>query len=164
MTSYTYVESPLGRILLTSDGSGLSGLYLEGQRYEPTPASDWTQSGHSPLFASTATQLAEYFAGSRTHFQLPLALVGTPFQQEVWRRLKDVPYGTRVSYGDIAQAMGTPQSARAVGAAVGRNPLSVVIPCHRVVGKDGALTGYSGGIERKQTLLTLEERTLPERP
>jgi methylated-DNA-[protein]-cysteine S-methyltransferase len=164
MTFYTYVESPLGQILLTSDGSSLSGLYLEGQRYEPTPTSDWTQTGGSPLFSSAATQLAEYFAGSRTHFQLPLAPLGTPFQQEVWRRLKDIPYGTRVSYGAIAQAMGTPQSARAVGAAVGRNPLSIIIPCHRVVGKDGALTGYAGGIERKQTLLTLEERSLPDCP
>ncbi len=160
MTLYTYVESPLGRILLTSDGSALSGLYLAGQRYEPTPASDWTQSAHSPLLASAATQLGEYFAGSRTRFQLPLAPVGTPFQHEVWRRLQDIPYGAQVSYGAVAQAIGMPRSVRAVGAAVGRNPLSIIIPCHRVVGKDGALTGYAGGIERKQALLTLEARAL----
>lgn len=162
MTLYAYLDSPLGRSMLISNGSALSGLYLEGQKYEPTPTSDWTLASMSQLFSSAAAQLAEYFAGSRTCFQLPLAPEGTQFQQEVWRRLREIPYGARVSYADIALAVGRPHGARAVGAAVGRNPLSIIIPCHRVVGKDGALTGYAGGIERKQALLTLEERFLPD--
>jgi methylated-DNA-[protein]-cysteine S-methyltransferase len=155
-TAYTYTASPLGRILLTCDGSSLTGLYLAGQKYEPQPENDWTRDDPLPLFVATAAQLAEYFAGSRTRFDLPLAPTGTPFQQQVWRRLEAIPYGTLISYGTIARELGKPKATRAVGAAVGRNPISIIIPCHRVVGSNGTLTGYAGGIERKEALLRLE--------
>ena len=161
MRFYSYIASPLGRILLTSDGESLTGLYLEGQKYEPEPGAGWTRNDTLPLFTTTASQLAEYFAGARSSFELPLAPAGTPFQQRVWRRLLEIPYGARISYGDIAHEMGKPQAARAVGAAVGRNPLSIIVPCHRVVGSDGALTGYAGGLERKVALLELEDRHAP---
>jgi len=158
MTVYSYIDSPLGRVLLTSDGDSLTGLHLEGQKHEPQPDNDWTRDDALLLFAATATQLAEYFAGTRSSFDLPVAPMGTPFQQEVWRLLQEIPYGARISYGDIAREMGRPQAARAVGAAVGRNPVSIIVPCHRVVGSDGSLTGYAGGLERKTTLLELERR------
>ena len=153
---YSYVDSPLRRVLLTSDGEALTGLYLEGQKYEPRPADDWVRDDALPLFVTTATQLDEYFAGTRSRFELPLAPVGTPFQRQVWLALEELPYGGRVTYGELARRLGRPQAARAVGAAVGRNPVSIIVPCHRVVGSDGALTGYAGGLERKQALLRLE--------
>jgi methylated-DNA-[protein]-cysteine S-methyltransferase len=156
MKLHRYVDSPLCRIVLTSDGDSLTGLYFEGQKYEPQLGSDWAEDATLPLFAMASDQLAEYFAGERSRFELPLAPVGTPFQQRVWQRLQVIPYGARLSYGAIAQSLGQPRATRAVGAAVGRNPLSVIIPCHRVVGSDDSLTGYAGGIERKKALLELE--------
>ncbi|NLO26960.1 MAG: methylated-DNA--[protein]-cysteine S-methyltransferase [Actinobacteria bacterium] len=157
---YSYTESPLGRILVTSEGGSLTGLYLEGEKYEPRPGGDWIRDDSLPLFLAVASQLAEYFDGSRTCFELPSAPVGTPFQQEVWQCLQRIPYGARISYGDIARDLGRPQAARAVGAAVGRNPVSIIIPCHRVVGSNGALTGFAGGLERKEALLRLEARDI----
>ena len=151
-----YAESPLGRIMLTSDGRSLTGLYLQGQKYEPAPLSDWRPDNSLPVFIATGTQLAEYFAGKRTCFEIPVAPRGTPFQQEVWSRLQAIPYGAQLSYGEIARELGNPRAARAVGAAIGRNPVSIIIPCHRVLGQNGALTGYAGGLERKRALLELE--------
>ncbi len=156
MRLYAYTESPLGRILLTSDGESLTGLHFEGQKYEPQPSEEWTRDDSLLLFRSSAGQIAEYFAGSRTGFDLPLAPGGTPFQARVWQLLQAIPYGGQVSYGTIAREMGRPRAARAVGAAVGRNPISIIIPCHRVVGSTGDLTGYAGGLERKRALLDLE--------
>jgi methylated-DNA-[protein]-cysteine S-methyltransferase len=156
MTLYGYTNSPVGRLMLTSDDGSLTGLYLQGQKYEPQPGGDWTRDDSFPLFVTAGTQLAEYFAGTRTRFELPLAPVGTPFQQKVWRQLQTIPYGARLSYGAVACALGEPRATRAVGAAIGRNPVSIIIPCHRVVGSNGALTGYAGGIERKKALLELE--------
>jgi methylated-DNA-[protein]-cysteine S-methyltransferase len=156
MKVYTRVESPLGRIMLTCEGGSLTGLYLDGQKYEPQPGADWTRDDSLPLFGAVAGQLEEYFSGARTRFELPVAPVGTPFQREVWACLEDIPYGARVSYGDVASAVGRPSAVRAVGGAIGHNPVSIIIPCHRVVGSDGALTGYAGGLERKNALLELE--------
>lgn len=155
-TYYTYIDGPLGRTMLSSDGHSLTGLYLAGQKYERIPGDDWIEEPSLPLFVQASEQLAEYFAGSRTTFDLPVSPSGTPFQREVWSCLQDIPYGTRQSYGAVATAVGRPQAFRAVGAAIGRNPISIIIPCHRVLGKSGSLTGYAGGLERKQVLLELE--------
>lgn len=161
MRLYAYAESPLGRIMLTSDGFSLTGVYLEGQRYEPAPKNDWVFDESLPLFKAATAQLSEYFTGKRTHFDLPLAPAGTAFQRAVWSHLQLIPYGARLSYGSVAQALGRDGSARAVGAAIGRNPISIIIPCHRVVGKNGALTGYAGGLDRKTVLLELESSAAP---
>jgi methylated-DNA-[protein]-cysteine S-methyltransferase len=156
MAEYCWIESPLGRMLLMSDGRGLTGLHFEREKYFPPIGQDWTESPATPVLAQAARQLGEYFAGERDRFDLPLAPSGTAFQQCVWRELLGIPCGTTVTYGDIARGIGAPKSVRAVGAAVGRNPISIVVPCHRVVGSDGALTGYAGGLERKRALLAHE--------
>jgi methylated-DNA-[protein]-cysteine S-methyltransferase len=156
MTPYTYIDSPLGRILLTSDGGALSGLYFVGQKYAAVPAGDWAREPHAAPFAQAQTELAQYFASERKRFDLPLALTGTPFQVRVWQALRAISCGTTMSYTSLALSLGIPRSVRAVAAAVGRNPISVVIPCHRIIGSDGLLTGYAGGLERKRALLELE--------
>ena len=148
--------SPLGPILLAASDRGLAGLWFEGQRYHPD-ASRWRHDPDHPVLRRAMAQLDDYFAGRRTGFDLPLDLAaGTPFQQSVWRALLAVPCGERTSYGALSARLGKPQAVRAVGAAVGRNPVSIVVPCHRVLGSDGSLTGYAGGLDRKTALLRLE--------
>ena len=148
--------SPLGAILLAASDRGLAGLWFEGQRYHPD-ARRWPLQPDHPVLAVACRQLDEYFAGRRTTFELPLDLQGgTPFQRSVWQALLGIPAGQRTSYAVLSQRIGNPAAVRAVGAAVGRNPLSIVVPCHRVVGTDGSLTGYAGGLERKSALLRLE--------
>ena len=154
--SHTVVESPLGPLTLVATGGALCGLFLDGQRHRPVPGT-FGDPDRGPL-DEVASQLEEYFAGVRTRFDLRLSLQGTPFQQRVWRELVDIPFGTTASYGEIATRIGQTGAARAVGLANGRNPVSIVVPCHRVVGSAGALTGYGGGIERKQLLLDFERR------
>ncbi|MFA9445005.1 methylated-DNA--[protein]-cysteine S-methyltransferase [Egicoccus sp. AB-alg6-2] len=149
------VDSPLGPITLVRDGRALVGCYLEPQRHRPE------QEGFGPredgAFADVAEQLAAYFAGDRRTFELALSFArGTAFQQQVWRALCDIPYGETISYGELATRIGQPTASRAVGLANGRNPLGIIVPCHRVVGANGTLTGYGGGLERKQQLLDLE--------
>ena len=155
-TVATTCDSPLGRMLLAATPHGLAGLWFEGQKHHP--ASDaWPRDDAHPVLVEATRQLADYFAGRRTRFDLPLDLQGgTPFQQSVWRALLAIPCGQRTSYGALSARLGAPSATRAVGAAVGRNPVSIVVPCHRVVGADGSLTGYAGGIERKTALLRLE--------
>ncbi|GAA2780002.1 methylated-DNA--[protein]-cysteine S-methyltransferase [Saccharopolyspora taberi] len=152
---HTVIDSPLGELTLVGDGEALTGVYFEGHRRRPA------QETFGPRvetgFEETARQLGEYFAGERTRFELPLAPRGDEFHQRVWAQLAEIPYGETRSYGDLARALGDPALAQAVGAANGRNPLCVVVPCHRVVGADGALTGYAGGLDRKRFLLDLEE-------
>jgi methylated-DNA-[protein]-cysteine S-methyltransferase len=148
-------------MLLTGDGISLTGLYFVGQKYEAVPQSAWREEGDSALFSEARIQLRNYFAGKRTRFELPLAPEGTPFQLSVWRELARIRCGTTVTYGSIARALGAASSVRAVGAAVGRNPISIIIPCHRVLGSDGSLTGYAGGLDRKRALLALEAAELP---
>ncbi len=150
--SYTWLDSPLGPLLVTATAAGLSGLYTPGHRRAPDPA--WTRD--DDRFAELAEQLAAYFAGRRRTFALPLAATGTAFQREVWDALAGITYGETVTYGQLADHLGRPGGARAVGSAVGRNPHSIVVPCHRVVGSDGRLTGYAGGVEAKAYLLQLE--------
>jgi methylated-DNA-[protein]-cysteine S-methyltransferase len=156
MTLYTWIDSPLGRILITSDDEELTGLHFEREKYFPCIGSDWKESPRAPVLARAARQVHEYFAGERVRFDLPLRPAGTPFQQRVWQELLCVPCGETTTYGDVARRIGSPQSVRAVGAAIGRNPISIIVPCHRVVGSTGALTGYAGGLERKRALLARE--------
>ena len=149
-------DSPLGRIILAATGEQLVGVWFDGQRHQPD-TSTWPVATDHPVLQLAKTQLSEYFAGHRTTFELPLALdQGTDFQQAVWRALLSVPSGATVTYGELSQRVGKPAAVRAVGGAVGRNPLSIVVPCHRVLGANGALTGYAGGLERKTALLHLE--------
>lgn len=149
-TPYTVTDSPVGELLLTGDGTALTRVGLS-----PFTVPDGAE--HAPgLFTDAVEQLDAYFAGELTEFSLPLAPEGTDFQRRVWRELTAIPYGTTVGYRDIAAALGSPGASRAVGTANNRNPLPIVVPCHRVVGADGAMVGYGGGVERKEFLLRLE--------
>lgn len=151
--------TPLGPVLLLASAQGLAGLWFDGQRHHPGTerVAGWADEPGHPVLCDTARQLDAWFAGRLTAFDLPLDLsAGTAFQQQVWRALLDITHGQTRSYRDLAQAIGRPQAVRAVGAAVGRNPLSIVVPCHRVLGGDGSLTGYAGGLDRKRALLQLE--------
>ncbi len=156
MTTFmTIVESPVGPLLLTSDGTALTRLLFAT---EPDPS--WSVD-ECPVLVRAAQQLAEYFRGERTDFDLPLDPAGTPFQLTVWMALRDIPYAGTINYGQLATQVGNPRASRAVGLANGRNPISIVVPCHRVIGADGSLTGYGGGLDRKRTLLDLERRRQP---
>ena len=159
MTWYTCLNTPIGSIRLTSDGASLTGIHLEADRYSRASLSDSQRRDDAQPFARAKQQLAAYFRGELTEFDLPLAPEGTPFQREVWEELRRIPYGTTVSYGEVARRLGRPKSSRAVGMANGRNPIPIVVPCHRVIGADGSLTGYGGGLDRKRALLDIEART-----
>jgi methylated-DNA-[protein]-cysteine S-methyltransferase len=154
------VPGPLGEMLLvaTPDGSALCGLYLERQKFYPGTSVRLRDAPRLPLFARAASQLRDYFAGARTRFDLPLAPNGTAFQQDVWSAIRDVPFGQTISYAELARRCGRPSAVRAAGAATGRNPMTIIVPCHRIVGTGGALTGYAGGLDRKRALLELESR------
>ena len=153
---YSVRPSPLGPMLLATGPQGLSGIWFVGQQHFPD-YSAWQDDDAHPALLSAHEQLLAYFEARLESFDLPLQFLGgTPFQQAVWRALQDIPFGETTTYGDIAQRIGKPQAVRAVGAAIGRNPWSVVVPCHRVVGANGALTGYAGGLDRKKHLLALE--------
>jgi methylated-DNA-[protein]-cysteine S-methyltransferase len=152
--SYTQHDTPIGRLLLIADERGLCGLFMEQHRHGPTHAE--ALSADAAPFDETRRQLDEYFAGRRRVFELPLAAEGTAFQLAVWRELERIPYGETCSYGEIAKRVGRPAASRAVGAANGRNPISIIVPCHRVIGSTGALTGYGGGESRKRWLLEHE--------
>lgn len=151
---FAYVASPLGRLLLVGNGGALTGLYLTEHGRVPEPAAGWREDTDG--FRAIARQLAEYFAGQRRTFDLPLHLDGTPFQQRVWAALQEIPYGETTSYGALARRIGNPGASRAVGMANGRNPISIIVPCHRVVAADGGLGGYGWGTPRKEWLLGLE--------
>ena len=148
-------ETPLGPMLALGDDAAVTGLYFLGQKHFPAglPEAD---AAPTPMLDAVAAQLEEYFAGRRRTFALPCRPRGTSFQQSVWEALSSIPYGETASYGEVARRIGRPEAARAVGAAVGRNPLSIIVPCHRVLGTSGRLTGYAGGLDRKQALLALE--------
>lgn len=152
---HTTVDSPIGLLTLVAADGLLAGIYMEQHRHAPDP-SRFGDRDAEPL-AATAEQLAEYFAGDRREFDLPVVFEGTPFQQVVWRALQDIPCGATVTYGQLADRIGRPTASRAVGLANGRNPISIVVPCHRVVGTNGSLTGYGGGLDRKRYLLSLEQ-------
>ncbi|HEY4779143.1 MAG TPA: methylated-DNA--[protein]-cysteine S-methyltransferase [Solirubrobacterales bacterium] len=151
---YTTIASPIGELLLVGDGEALRGLYMQAGRKPGDVLPGWRR--EPDAFAAVEAQLSEYFSGRRTSFDLALEPAGTPFQLRVWWELLEIGYGETVSYGELARRVGRPAAARAVGAANGSNPISVIVPCHRLVGADGALTGYGGGVERKKLLLDLE--------
>jgi methylated-DNA-[protein]-cysteine S-methyltransferase len=151
---YTTVASPIGELLLVGDGRALRRLHMRAGRRPAAIRADWTPAADA--FDDVRTQLEEYFAGRRTSFDVPLAMEGTGFQRLVWSALLEIPYGETVSYGEIARRVGEPGAARAVGVANGSNPIAVIVPCHRVIGANGTLTGYGGGLERKRLLLDLE--------
>lgn len=152
---YTSFTSPLGQIIMQSDDHGLLGVWFETQTTQPEVLGEYTD--NHPILTNTIKQLQEYFAGERQQFDLPLAAKGTEFQQKVWHALSKIPYGETWSYQDLANAIDNPKAVRAVGLANGKNPISVIVPCHRVIGKNGKLTGYAGGVERKEKLLKLEK-------
>jgi methylated-DNA-[protein]-cysteine S-methyltransferase len=151
---YTYIDSPLGPLLAVRDADGLAGLYLPTAKHPITVHAEWVRD--DAAFDDVREQLAEYFTGVRRTFDLPLNAAGTAFQKRVWTALCDIPYGQTTSYGKTAVAVGAPDAARAVGLANGQNPISIVVPCHRVVGADGSLTGYGGGLDAKRWLLAHE--------
>ena len=155
MNAFCYFQSPIGRLLLTSDGAALTGLYMEPSR-KAQSTDGWTEDAAAAPLSAALRQLTEYFGGTRREFDLPLRPQGTEFQKRVWRELTEIPYGTTWSYGQLAKRIDNPSASRAVGLANGRNPISILVPCHRVIGADGSLTGYGGGLERKRWLLAHE--------
>lgn len=167
---HTVTGSPVGPITLVAADDALVALHMSMQRYPPAPGDLGEPVPGEPgepapapapddgVLAEAARQLAEYFDGGRTEFDLPLAMDGTAFQQRVWEALRDIPYGETISYGQLADRIGQPSASRAVGLANGRNPIGIIVPCHRVIGANGSLTGYGGGIERKRYLLAHEQR------
>lgn len=154
MNTFTHYQSPFGIMTLQASPQGLLGVWFATETTMPTELG--IESAQCPLLIDTIQQLEEYFTGQRTEFCLPLAAKGTLFQQSVWQALGKIPYGETWSYQQLAEAIGNPKAVRAVGLANGKNPLSIIVPCHRVIGKNGKLTGYAGGIERKAGLLKLE--------
>jgi methylated-DNA-[protein]-cysteine S-methyltransferase len=156
---YTTVDSPIGELLLVGDGTSLHHLSMQHGRRPLRRDPAWSRDDRA--FAGVAGQLEEYFAGTRHTFDVPLTLNGNPFEQRVWAELLTIPFGETASYGEIARQIGSPDAPRAVGLANGRNPVAVIVPCHRVIGANGTLTGYGGGLERKRLLLDLESGVLP---
>ncbi len=155
---YGVVEAPVGRLLLTSDGASLTGLFPATHRAIPSLEGHVRRDG---FFTGVRDQLLAYFAGRLERFEVELAPRGTPFQRQVWRALLDVPFGATVSYRELATSIGRPSASRAVGFANGKNPISIIVPCHRVIGSNGKLTGYAGGVELKQWLLDHESGVTP---
>lgn len=158
--NYTYtcrVSSPLGMITLASDGTGITGLWIEGQKYFAAKLKEDTVEKELPVFDETKRWLQEYFSGKEPDFVPLLTPSGSPFSLSVWKLLREIPYGSLTTYGRIAASLGRPRACQAVGNAVGHNPISILIPCHRVVGTGGSLTGYAGGIDKKIKLLELEK-------
>jgi methylated-DNA-[protein]-cysteine S-methyltransferase len=164
-TFYTTLDSSIGELLLTSNGKAITGLFtglfMEEHKGEAKPINEWRRDDDQ--FREATRQLQAYFAGELTEFDLPLAPAGTEFQKRVWTELQKIPYGSTINYGELARRVGHPNASRAVGGANGKNPISIIIPCHRVIGSNGSLTGYGGGIERKRFLLDLEASFLNSR-
>ena len=159
MKRYGFYDSPCGAMLLVADEAGLSGVYFEGQKYFPSIDPQWRRDDRYPLIVQTRRELSQYFARKRERFDVALAPEGTAFQSAVWQAIARAAFGETISYAQLAASAGYPGKARAAGAATGRNPLTIIIPCHRIVASTGALTGYAGGLERKRALLALESRT-----
>jgi methylated-DNA-[protein]-cysteine S-methyltransferase len=156
MRYFDLYDSPQGRILLAASDTGLAGVYFAGQKYFPKDEASGSRDGRNPFLRQAKRELAEYFSGARKRFEVALDASGTPFQRSVWKAISAVAYGETISYGELARRAGAAGRARAVGAATGRNPIGIIVPCHRIVGANGNLTGYAGGLERKRALLALE--------
>jgi methylated-DNA-[protein]-cysteine S-methyltransferase len=153
---YDTIESPIGKLTIATDGTHITALHIEGDRHFNKIPTDWKHNDSHRLLKSAKSQLKEYFDGSRQKFKLPLKIVGTSFQQSVWKVLESIPFGKTTSYKQIAEKINKPNAVRAVGTAVGRNPICIIVPCHRVLTSDGLLGGYVAGLERKESLLSLE--------
>lgn len=162
-TFHTFFESPVGPLLLMSDGEALTGLHTESDKYRPKIRSDWIEADDAIPFSVVKAQLRDYFEGRLTEFDLPLNPQGTQFQMRVWEQLCAIPFGETISYAELARRIGNPNASRAVGMANSRNPISIIVPCHRVIGADNSLTGYAGGLERKSALLEHEMKAGPRR-
>ena len=156
MHYYDFYASPYGQMLLVAGDEGLCGVYFDGQKYLPSVESQWRRDTQHASLRQAKRELTEYFRGERKHFEVALAPEGTPFQRSVWKAISAVGFGETITYGELAVRAGCPGSARAAGAATGRNPIGIIVPCHRILGSDGSLTGYAGGLERKRALLALE--------
>ncbi|KOG43052.1 methylated-DNA--[protein]-cysteine S-methyltransferase [Streptomyces resistomycificus] len=157
MKQHTVLDSPYGPLTLVADDGVLCGLYMTEQRHRPSEETFGSRDAR--VFAAAEEELEAYFAGELKEFGLELRLHGTPFQRSVWEQLQRIPYGETRTYGELADALGNPAASRAVGLANGRNPVGIIVPCHRVVGAGGSLTGYGGGLDRKQRLLDFESGT-----
>jgi methylated-DNA-[protein]-cysteine S-methyltransferase len=157
--AYKFVDSPVGKLKLVASQSGLTAILWENDNPRRVPLNDLVEDNDQPILLETERQLKEYFAGERNSFSIPLDMRGTAFQKDVWRALLAIPFGETLSYGQIAKKLGRPSASRAVGAANGRNPISIIVPCHRVIGSTGKLTGFAGGLEAKSHLLNLETAT-----
>ena len=155
-TFYCLYPSPIGPLLLMSDGEFLTGLHTENDKYKPRIQPDWVEGAATVPFDRAREELGQYFQGRRREFSLPLKPAGTVFQKRVWELLCEIPFGETISYGELARRVGNPNASRAVGLANSRNPISIVVPCHRVIGADNSLTGYAGGLDRKRALLEHE--------
>ena len=155
-TLWTAFDSPIGTLTLMSNGDALTSLFMTGQRHAPTISAIPNAQRDDAWFVECATELRSYFAGELKTFTIEVAPSGTTFQQRVWSELVRIPYGATRTYGELAVALGDPNATRAVGTANGRNPIGIIIPCHRVIGRDGSLTGYAGGLDRKRWLLQHE--------
>ncbi len=153
---YTVIDSPLGPLTLIGSSKGLSAILYDAHQKASINFDDYERNDKLSLFAKTELQLSEYFRGERTDFDIPLDMQGSDFQIKVWKQLKKIPFGSTCSYGDIAHRIKSPKSSRAVGMANGKNPISIIVPCHRVIGSNGTLTGYAGGLDKKKYLLNLE--------
>lgn len=158
--THTTIDSPIGELTLVAEGGALAGLYMEQHRHRPALDTFGPRQPEHPVFATVELQLKEYFARQRREFDVPLHFAGTPFQCRVWTELNTIPYGETITYGQLAEQLGQPTASRAVGLANGKNPISLIVPCHRVVGSTGSLTGYGGGLERKRHLLDFESPAL----
>jgi methylated-DNA-[protein]-cysteine S-methyltransferase len=154
--SYKKINSPVGELKLVASEEGLAAILWQNDRPERVPLGEMVEEPEHKVLVKTEKQLTEYFAGERREFDLPLDMRGTPFQKEVWDALLGIPFGETKSYGDLAKQLGNPGAGRAVGAANGRNPISIVVPCHRVIGSSGKLTGFAGGLDVKARLLEME--------
>ena len=159
MRYYDRFKSPQGGMLLVASDDGLAGIYFDRQKHHPKLASEWKQNRGHKVLRQTRRELEEYFSGKRKRFEVALDPEGTPFQRAVWKAISTVGFGKTISYGELARRAGHPGSARAAGAATGRNPIGIIVPCHRIMGSDGSLTGYAGGLNRKRALLELEGAT-----
>ena len=156
MRYYDTFDSPHGGMLIAASERGITGVYFERQKYAPTQREGWKHAPANVHLRKAKKQLQEYFAGRRKTFDLELDPAGSSFQKRVWKAIAGVPYGETISYGELARRCGFPEGARAAGAATGRNPIGIVVPCHRIVGANGKLTGYAGGLDKKRALLALE--------
>jgi methylated-DNA-[protein]-cysteine S-methyltransferase len=164
MTSYNLLKTKhLGDLLLTADEKQLTGIYFQDCRHAPGPRADWKLDARHLVLKQAGAELQEYLGGQRKDFSVPLRFKGTDFQNEVWRQISRIPFGQTITYSELARRAGNPDAVRAAGTATGRNPLSIIIPCHRVIGKDRTMHGYAGGLKRKVHLLELEARPTPSK-